>query len=264
MLKLLRSNLTRIIKSPTFWICSAIYLIYGIIIAICGIVDQILGNELLYNVGFCGSPLTGYLILTFISIIIGADFNNKTIHNKILIGHSKSKIYLSNVLAFSICAIVLNLVFLCITIPTSRSIAVICLIDAIFNERSYDLIAKIILLTVLYNIVSVTFYVSLYTLIIMNIKNTVASIICGLALNVVAIFFTWGFLACSNEEWFGWVYILMYMQPVGLDALIANGDIIMLGAESPLFFIFTTALLVILIAITTKIGIAIFNKSNIK
>lgn len=266
MVKLLRSNLIRIMKSATFWICASIYLIYGIMRATLYYLDDLfLGNEHIYNMGFSGSPLTGYFILIFMCVIIGTDFNNNTIRNKILIGHSKTKIYLSNVLAFSICAIILNLIFLCITIPFSKTMALIYLLEAFFHDTNTLYVAKLIVLSVILNILTVTFFVSTFALIAMNIKNTVLSILCSIALNTVAIIATYIFLHIiidlgGSTLW----YEVIYLSPAGIDVSIANGNIIDSCIESWPFFIFITALLIILTVITATIGVKIFKKSNIK
>ena len=266
MIKLLRGNLKRIMKSATFWICSVVYLLYGVLRATVYTLDELwLGNEHIYNIGFSSSPLTGYFILIFMCVIIGTDFSNNTIRNKIIIGHTKTKIYLSNVIAFSICAIILNLLYLCITIPTSQTMAVIYLLDAFFHTKDNLYVAKLIVLAVILNILTVAFFVSVYTLIAMNIKNVVVSMLCSIAFNVVTIIITYvllhDILELGGSTWW---YIVIYFTPVGIDALIANGTIIDMCSASWAFFIFITLSTVVLTVLTAIVGVKIFKKSNIK
>ena len=265
MIKLLRGNLLRIMKSATFWICASIYLIYGVMRAFIVDLDYIFANEHITNMGLSGSPLTGYFILIFMCVIIGTDFSNNTIRNKVVIGHSKTQIYLSNLLAFSICAIILNFVFLCISIPTSKTTAIYCLLDAFFHDIDFTVLAKIILLSVFFNTISVTFYVSAFALIAMNIRNTVLSILCSIALNTVAIIATWGFLgiiAGGGSTW-GLEYFI-YMSPAGIDVSINNGNLIETCIESWPFIIFVTGVFIIFTVVTALVGAKIFKKSNIK
>lgn len=257
MLKLLRFNIKRILSSKTFWICSAAYILYGIIISLIfwdggGTIDFPSAN-----IGLSGSPLTGVILLIILSVIMGSDFKYNTIRNKILIGYSKSKIYLSNVLAFSICAIVLKLVYLCITLPISPTLLTIYLFDAIFHDDSSVYIAQLIVVSTLYNILTVAFFVSTYSLIIMNIKNTAMSIICGIIINISSVLVTWTFADLNAFE-------LLYFYPTGINAAIANGDIVTRSIDQPALILAMTAAVTIAIAVTASVGAAIFDKSKIK
>ena len=264
MIKLLRSNLKRILSSKTFWICSAAYILFGLILSL---VFWTTGSSLDFpslNTGLSGGPLTVVIMLIILSVIIGSDFKNNTIRNKIIIGHSKTKIYLSNVLAFSICAIALNLVYLCVTFPISPYMLVTYVIDAIFHENSIARIAQTVVMTVFYNIFTVTFIVSVYMLIIMNVKNTVVALICSIALNAVALITT-SLIYYSNTYWVNvWLSGILYFYPTGINALIANGDVVLNSLDHPILILPITAIMVILTVVSTTVGAAIFKKSDIK
>ena len=255
MIKLLRSNITRITKSATFWICSSAYLLYSIIIAIIvrhdnnpvTFIDIVYQTPFINNCGFNGSPFTGFYILTFLSIIIGSDFNNNAIRNKILMGHSKSKIYLSDVMAFSICAIAVNLFFLIIALCVAK-------------KNYFE--AKDVVWIVINNILTITLYVSLYSLIIMTIKNTAASIVIGFVLTTSALFIMPFMITNINDGYLESLCIMAFF-PAGGDAIVGCG--IKLAKKYPyLISIYTPCVLLCMTAIMTHIGISIFKKSNIK
>ncbi len=255
MIKLLRSNLIRITKSKTFWICSAVYILYAIILLIFQPLSLSIGDDkkTFINLGYCGSPLTGFVILVYVSVIIGEEFRTNAIRNKISIGHSKSKIYLSNLLAFSICALAVNLIFSLIFWSVTTKGDLISLIDS-----AYD--AKGIFWCLFLNALTIVFYVSIYNLIIMCTKNTVLSIICGVILTTCAYFISQLLIVEYQFE------SLIYLYPTGIDTMIANGIAIIhiyLFAKTSFMPIFIVLASPCMIALTNVIGVKIFKKSDI-
>lgn len=112
MLRLLPVVFRRMLKSPSFWICVALMLVpmlYGII-----------NNYYYSNLWelkltpddslFSGNMMHSNLSAVFTCLFIGLEYENKTIRNKIIVGHSKTAIYLSNVIVCSIGALIMHLV----------------------------------------------------------------------------------------------------------------------------------------------------------
>ena len=66
----------------------------------------------------------GILLAAFISLFIGTEYNDGTIRNKLVIGHTRSAIYLSNLIVCLAAGLLMCLSFLCasllIGIPLSR------------------------------------------------------------------------------------------------------------------------------------------------
>ena len=95
MTKLLRSGISRYMKSMAFWIIVAISLILGLI---AGAVTDYLGINML-----------GLLIVIaiLISLMIGTEFSDGIVRNKLIMGHSKGKVFLSELLLSMISSTVL-------------------------------------------------------------------------------------------------------------------------------------------------------------
>ncbi|MDE5755543.1 MAG: hypothetical protein K2I23_00400 [Clostridia bacterium] len=261
MIKLLRSNLKRILSSKTFWICSATYILYGLILSIwlCQIdkIDIRSADYPISNYGLSGSPFTGIIIMLILCIIMNADFSNNAIRNKIIIGYSKEQIYASNLLAYFICVIALQFVYLCVTLPF--------FFGWTFNSSLWNLfgdyIGQMLLWIALYNILTVAAYVSLYTAIIMNMKNALVSTVTGVVLNLVAMFVTWYVMAGSNYAYE--TLNLLNFYPTGIDTLIAFGSTILYSMMTTTYVVYIV-IPIIWILLTAIIGLTVFKKSAIK
>ena len=128
MIKLLRANLLRAFKSKTLWTWLIAYALYAIFLPVIikrnGVAKTPQGvSDLLFffNYGLMGFPLQGVGVAIVTSIILGADFHNGTMRNKIILGESRGHIYISNLLTIMIISIAFNVVymlfFFCISMP---------------------------------------------------------------------------------------------------------------------------------------------------
>ena len=118
MLKLLRSNLARMIKSKIFWIIIAAYALYSILLPLSQEPylpyeeGEYSAEELLaLNYGVAGFPVQGLLIAILSCVILGADFHNSTIRNKLAVGHTRSQLYIANLLTSATISMALNVVY---------------------------------------------------------------------------------------------------------------------------------------------------------
>ncbi len=102
MTKLLSANFSRLLRDKIFWIVSAVMLILAAFVAINnGITaDSYYTNtntvKSLNSCYFNILPMIGFFYSIFISFYIGTDYNDGTIRNKLIIGHNRTNIYLSN------------------------------------------------------------------------------------------------------------------------------------------------------------------------
>ena len=96
MTKLLRAGISRYMKSVAFWVIVAISLILGLI---AGAVTD-------YNSSI---NMLGLLIVIaiMISLMIGTEFSDGIVRNKLIMGHSKGKVFLSELLLSMISSTVL-------------------------------------------------------------------------------------------------------------------------------------------------------------
>ena len=92
MRELLSAGLQRYRKSLAFWVTLFISLVFGIIAGVITEENPFHGTEITYFVG----PFLAIAIQ--ISLMIGIEFSNGVIRNKLMIGHSKGSVFFSELL----------------------------------------------------------------------------------------------------------------------------------------------------------------------
>jgi ABC-2 type transport system permease protein len=117
MNKLLCANFARLKRSKCFWICLAVMLVYSIIYCLSEYRNKIqYGYEASLDAVFC-SPyiVVGILVAVFCSLFVGTEYSDGTIRNKLVVGHSRSSIYLANFVVCAVAGLLMNLIYLAIT-----------------------------------------------------------------------------------------------------------------------------------------------------
>lgn len=118
MNKLLKANFSRMKKDVGFWIISAAVLIISIL--------EVINNVRLNIVAFAGEgkvildellfetiPCSGMIYAILIAMFIGKEYSDGTIRNKLIIGHTRTNIYLSNFITCLVgCLIIYSMVFI--------------------------------------------------------------------------------------------------------------------------------------------------------
>ncbi len=98
MSKLLSANFTRLSKDKIFYILVIGMFLYSVVRFIppnfdpANITEFFIYQEEYFNF----TPMINFFILVFSSLFIGSDYNDGTLRNKIIIGHSRTNIYLAN------------------------------------------------------------------------------------------------------------------------------------------------------------------------
>ena len=114
MYRLLRSNFSRLTKNRVFWLClSAVFLI-----AIFNIMNfyrqtQAAGaieNAALEDHFFELIPLLGILLAIVISLFLGTEYSDGTMRNKLIIGSTRTSIYLSSMVTSAAVSAAITLV----------------------------------------------------------------------------------------------------------------------------------------------------------
>lgn len=186
MLKLLRSNFSRAIKNKTMWISLAVQAIVMICMIIISVIQRkadpnsspVASDEFLLVIySLFGIPLQGILISVFGCQIIGADYANGTIRNKLIMGHSRSSIYISNFVTVAVFAILLNIVGL---------LTVCAIAMPIFGPFKYS--AKLIAWIIIDGTAVMLAYAAIVTIVSMLSKSTTASIVICLLTLIIATF----------------------------------------------------------------------------
>ena len=114
MNKLLKADLARLFRSRIFWLA----VIFMLCFASCAVL--IMWNDMReypnYNetpdsMLFSGTKLIGFVIAVVMGIFIGADYSNGTIRNKLISGHSRTAMYISDLITSVIASVILNFVW---------------------------------------------------------------------------------------------------------------------------------------------------------
>ena len=172
MIKLLRANMLRVVKSVTFWIFLALYTLYPIIIALIQI-DSYgrISIEKMFslNYGVEVVPMQGIFIALLSSILFCVDFHNGTLRNKIVVGHSKINIYLANLLTMIIISLTLSVIYIIVSFALGMPIL-----------GKFTTSASSIIWTIVDGSLMLMAYSSLMTLIAMTSKNSFVALIVSL------------------------------------------------------------------------------------
>ncbi len=118
MSKLLNASFWRLKKNKIFWGVIIITLVIASFMLITRYLDEVRYNE--YNIQSNTIDslfikfinIIGFLIAIFTSLFVGTEYSDGTIRNKIIVGHSRKNIYLSNLIVSIVVGITLELIYL--------------------------------------------------------------------------------------------------------------------------------------------------------
>ena len=162
MYKLLNASFYRLRKNKIF----LGLVILTIIIAVFMLVSEYLNNIKYSSVFGISSNTTdillmkfiniiGFLIAIFTSLFVGAEYSDGTIRNKIVAGHSKKNIYLSNLIVSILVGIFLELIYLIVI--SIFSIPIFGLVQMNFSQLAVillDIIMIIIVYSSIFNFIA--------------------------------------------------------------------------------------------------------------
>jgi hypothetical protein len=119
MTKLLRANFARLRKEKIFLVCAAVMVLYGVILCIAVNYSMHVNNTeipfdsvFLYGYGLYGYlAIPGILMATLCSVFIGTEHSDGTIRNKLVVGRTRTEIYLSNFLTCAVAGVLLNICY---------------------------------------------------------------------------------------------------------------------------------------------------------
>lgn len=102
MINLITMGLSKMVRSLVFRIGMIIMALYPVFIVMVSLTGRGTESGPLDGVYNSGLAMIGLLIGAFVSILIGQDYTEKTVNNKIMAGHSRISIYLADfIVAFS-------------------------------------------------------------------------------------------------------------------------------------------------------------------
>ena len=170
MIKLLHAGFTRLKQDKLFWGLTVAIIGFALIMLYNAYSDMLEygGNVSVDGYFFNVGMLIGFAIAIFASVYLGNEYSNGTLRNKIVMGHNRIKIYLSNLIIVSVISVFWVLLFDFITA---------CIGIPLFGNIQMD-IGKFLLLFVIVLLFSIAF-ASIFTFIAMVCSNkTATSIIC--------------------------------------------------------------------------------------
>jgi len=166
MIKLLRANFARLWKNKLFWGETAFMLGLGAFLAVGPYIDgsqaNFGDNMMFYILFIC------FCSAIFCSMFLGTEYSDGTIRNKLIVGHFRSSIYLSNLITGFAAAMLMVALFL----------LSYCTLGSLLLE---PLIIKInhLVLCVLISIFTVAAYVSIFNMLSMMItKKSSSAVTC--------------------------------------------------------------------------------------
>ena len=190
MRKLLAANCLRIIRNKLFWLAMIAMAIFGIILPVSHYLNMQKYQYPMYiDMGFFGSGVFLLIVMAVLGcLFLGTEYSDGTIRNKLLVGHKRPIIYLSNLLTLFIAGTFLNVIwimtYLCVGLP---------LLGGFQSE-----VKTILLFSICIEILIMVF-ASIFTLITMiNQKKATAAVICLLC--AFAMLFASSFVLSSLSE----------------------------------------------------------------
>lgn len=97
MNRLLTAGFSRLFKNRTFYICTAVMALYGILSAISAALDNSRGSAAsLDDIFFMYCSLIPVLMAVFCAMFIGTEYSDGTMRNKLIAGHKRAAIYMAN------------------------------------------------------------------------------------------------------------------------------------------------------------------------
>ena len=149
MSKLLRSNFARLWKSRVFWLGMLFSAGLSVFFILMRYIDIEQHQEIYANLDesyknadeliFMGGIIIIFAAAVFIGIFVGTEYSDGTLRNKLIIGHSRSSIYISNLIVCTTAGIIMHLTYIITTI----------LLGNLLLEDSTLTFKKILLLTLM-------------------------------------------------------------------------------------------------------------------
>lgn len=116
MINLLRASFIRLKKDKLFWGLAILTIIFALALLINAYLDMKKFNEIYKVIDFFPriSIIIGFYIAIITSVFIGSEYSCGTIRNKIITGHNRKNIYLSNFIVISIATLFYIVLFVLI------------------------------------------------------------------------------------------------------------------------------------------------------
>lgn len=114
MSKLLSAGFIRLRKNIPFWVMLSGMFLFGIYVWIVNYIDYVKWGEssTLSELFFLNLNGIGVVIAVFACMFIGTEYSNGTIRNKLTTGHTRGKVFLSNLIITSAAGILMDIAYI--------------------------------------------------------------------------------------------------------------------------------------------------------
>lgn len=146
MNRLFTSTFFRMLKKIVFWILLICMFIYGVYSA-SNAASEASAGFAIDDCVFEFAPFMGLVAAIFISLFVGSEYSDGTIRNKLVVGHSRLRIYLANLIVCSIASILISLSYIAGIIVvhnskggellTETNVIAMCLISSLFVSVAF-------------------------------------------------------------------------------------------------------------------------------
>lgn len=196
MIKLLRANFSRLKTEKIFWFAAGFTALYALVVCMFALYSEHVNqSEIAFDALFVNCyGLLGYLsvpgivMAAFCSLYIGTEFSDGTIRNKLVVGHTRTEIYLANFLTCALTGIFFSLIF----------IAILCAVGLpLFGLPGMS--AKMLALLILAGTMMIVSYAALLNLLSMLLGNKASAAIVSL-ISVIAVMFLCTYLIGKLHE----------------------------------------------------------------
>ena len=181
MNKLISVNFTRLKKSKIFWIGLIGMFAYGVGNSVfCYFRGQQVGYDtvILNEVFFGHGNIIGFIAAAFCSVFLSTEYREGAIRNKLIVGNTRTSVYLSNLIVNSIAMLVINLSYM----------LAICIIGIPLLGNIVDIEMIVVLKLFGLNILATLSFTAFFTLIGMIQENSVIATIIGISIALVLFF----------------------------------------------------------------------------
>lgn len=196
MNKLLRANFTRMKKSRVFWLGMAAMMVFGVVVCLSQYNNKMNGALVTFDSVFSlAYIMSGILLAVFCSLFIGTEYSDGAMRNKLVVGRSRSSIYLANFVVSAVAGLLMNLIYLAVTCSLGIPM---------FGFFTADL-PKVLILLLAGMLLTVAFAAIFSMLVMLNQSKALSAIVCSIGI-LAAIFLASFLYSALNEPEFINVY----------------------------------------------------------
>ena len=166
MRKLITASFSRLWKEKIFWF---VFLIMSVGAVCCNWIgyNEIIDPQVhVEDMIFCMLPMSGFIFALFISMCLGTEFEEHTIRNKFIVGHSRTQVYFAEYITCMVASVILMGIMLLV------STAFGLFLSLEFQSGWHELVLLIFCCVLIASVFS-----AMFTAISMNVGSKAASLV---------------------------------------------------------------------------------------